>query len=228
MRTRLEHDRPASSRAQAWWREYWRADFVRSQVAEIVNELTPVIGSPSEAYLREQRGIDVSAISAMLERTDAIGWHPQVWFGDQGHPLHGQKIGALIGVMTDPVTAKPTGAISRTYFDPAGCRIGTKALGSPMGVVRLSTDADVLGGLHIAESIENSLKAAAFGFTPIWSTAPVSVMAVFPVLSGVEALTILHDHDAGGAAERLVQRAASRWIEAGREVRVIDLREVVL
>ena len=225
-RNRLGHDAGASTSAQAWWRDYWRTDFVRSQIVKIVSELTPIIGTPGETYLRQRCGLDTTAILDMLERTDAIGWHSQVWFGDKSHPLHDQKLGAIIGVMTDPVTAKPTGAISRTYLDAQGCKIGgAKMLGSPLGAVRLSADADVLGGLHIAESIESALGGAALGFIPIWSVGSAPAISSFPVLSGIEALTILTHHDEGSQAARLIQQGAVRWRESGREVRVIDLQK---
>jgi hypothetical protein len=56
--------------------------------------------------------------------------------------------------LTDPVTAPPTGAISRTYLDPEGRKVGkAKTFGSPVGLVRLSEDADVLGGLPMNEAI---------------------------------------------------------------------------
>ena len=224
-RNRPDHDAGASTSAQAWRLDRWRTDFVRLQIDKIVSELTPVTGTPGESYLRQRCG-DATVISDMLERTEAIGWHPQVWFGDKSHPLHGQKLGAIIGVMTDPVTAKPTGAISRTYLDAQGCKIGgAKMLGSPLGAVRLSDDADVLGGLHIAESIESALGGAALGFIPIWSVGSAPAISSFPVLSGVEALTILTHHDEDSQAGRLIQQGVARWREAGREVRVIDLRK---
>jgi hypothetical protein len=51
--------------------------------------------------------------------------------------------------MTDAVTAKPTGGISRTFLRE-GQKVGkAKGLG-PAGIVRLTPDEDVLGGLHIA------------------------------------------------------------------------------
>jgi hypothetical protein len=31
--------------------------------------------------------------------------------------LRGRYLGCIVGVMTDPVSAKPTGAITRTYID---------------------------------------------------------------------------------------------------------------
>ena len=51
-------------------------------------------------------------------------------------------------------------------------------------------------------------------------------MAKSPVVSGIEALTIIADHDANGAGERAAAEVASRWREAGRETHVY-LREVL-
>ena len=41
-------------------------------------------------------------------------------------------------------------------------------------------------------------------------------MAKFPVLSGIEALTIIADNDLNGAGERAAAAVASRWREAGK------------
>jgi hypothetical protein len=135
-------------------------------------------------------------------------------------PLDGKRLGAIIAVMTDPVTATPTGAISRTYLHEGRKLRKAKTLGSPAGIVRLSVDEDVLEGLHIAEGLETALAAMAAGFRPCWSTGSTSLMASFPVLGGIEALTIIADHDANGAGERAADEVASRWREAGKKARV--------
>jgi hypothetical protein len=181
-----------------------------------------LLGSPGETYFRDVRRIDTEAIADVLERIDAIGWHPAVYFNEPGHALHGRKLGAIIAVMTDPVTAEPTGAISRTYLDPEGRKLGkAKTLGSPAGIVRLSLDEDVLEGLHLAEGLETALSAMSIGLRPMWATGSTALMAKFPVLSGIEALTIIADHDANGAGERAASEVASRWREAGKETRII-------
>jgi hypothetical protein len=59
------------------------------------------------------------------------------------------------------------------------------------------------------------------GFRPMWATGSTALMAKFPVLSGIEALTIIADHDANGAGERAAAEVASRWREAGKETRII-------
>jgi len=124
--------------------------------------------------------------------------------------------------MTDPVTALQTGAISRTYLDPEGRKLGkAKTLGSPAGIVRLSRDEDVLEGLRLAEGLESALSAAAIGLRPVWSTGGKGLLRQFPVLSGIEALTIIADNDANGDGERAAHEVAARWVQAGRETRII-------
>jgi hypothetical protein len=193
---------------------------------QIAFELRPILGSPGETCLRDARKIKTHAIEDVLELIDAIGWHPAVYFNEPGHALHGRKLGAIISVMTDMITAEPTGAISRTYIHE-GLKVGkAKTLGSPAGIIRLSEDADVLEGLHIAEGLETALGAMSKGLRPMWATGSTAIMAKFPILSGIKALTIIADHDANGAGERAAAEVASRWREAGRETHVY-LREVL-
>ena len=133
-----------------------------ARAAAYVREMGPVSGTPGERNLREIRCIDPEAIADVIEYADAIGWHPGVTFHEPGHPLHGQRLGCIIGVMTDPVTALPTGAVSRTYIDEKLHKIGkAKTLGSPAGIIRLTSDEDVLLGLHLAEGLETALSAMA-------------------------------------------------------------------
>ena len=200
---------------------------------QIVSEMRPILGTPGETYLRDIRRIDTEAIADVLERIDAIGWHPAVYFNEPGHALHGRKLGAIIAVMTDPVTAEPTGAISRTYIHE-GRKLGkAKTLGSPAGIIRLSEDADVLEGLHIAEGLETALAGMSIGLRPMWAAGSTALMAKFPVLSGVEALTVIVDHDANAAGERAARELEARWLDAGREVRLLrsddygDLNDII-
>jgi hypothetical protein len=168
------------------------------------------------------RHIDTYRIADVLERTDAIGWHPAVYFNHEGHELHGRKLGCIVGIMTDPITARPTGAISRTYIGPNGMKLGkAKTLGRPQGIVRLSPDEDVTGGLFLCEGLETGLTGLAAGYRPMWSTGSTGLMAKFPVLSGVETLTVIADHDAKGGGEAAAQEVAGRWRAAGREARIL-------
>jgi hypothetical protein len=200
---------------------------------QIAFELRPILGSPGETYFRDVRRIDTEAIADVLERIDAIGWHPAVYFNEPGHALHGRKLGAIISVMTDMITAEPTGAISRTYIHE-GRKLGkAKTLGSPAGIIRLSEDADVLEGLHIAEGLETALAGMSIGLRPMWAAGSIALMAKFPVLLGVEALTVIVDHDANAAGERAARELEARWLDAAREVRLLrsddygDLNDII-
>jgi hypothetical protein len=199
--------------------------------ARIVAEFIPLATTPGEQYLRQVRGIDVDAIADVLGCTDAIGWHPAVYFhqphpSEPHHELHGQKLGAIVAIMTDPVTAAPTGAISRTYLGPDGTKVSkAKTLGAPAGIVRLSPDEDVEAGLHLCEGLETGLCAMSLGFRPLWATGSTSLMRVFPVLGGVECLTTLADRDGNGAGEEAATESARHWRAAGREARVKRLNQ---
>ena len=49
-------------------------------------------------------------------------------------------------------------------------------------------------GLGIAEGVEAAL-AASFAFSPIWSTIDAGQLAKFPIIAGLESLTIFADFD---------------------------------
>jgi putative DNA primase/helicase len=189
--------------------------------ARIVSELIPLKGTLGERYLAEFRAIDTSAIRDVLERTDAVGWHEAVYFNEEGHALHGRKLGAIIGIMSDPITAKPTGAVSRTYLGPDGTKLGkARTLAVPAGIIRLTPDEDTLAGLHIGEGLETAADLLSQGFAPMWAMGSTALMAKFPVLGGIEHLTIFADRDDNGAGEIAAREAEARWQAAGREVRI--------
>ena len=85
------------------------------------------------------------------------------------------------------------------------------------GVIRLWPDDAVTYGLALAEGIESALAAARL-FQPAWATIDASNLAQFPVLPGVDALTIFADHDNIGIIA--AKACARRWHAAGREVRI--------
>jgi hypothetical protein len=84
------------------------------------------------------------------------------------------------------------------------------------GVARLAFDAEVTLGLAIGEGIETSASALCCHY-PAWAALDAGNLAAFPVLPGIEALTLLVDHDDAG--HRAAASVAARWLAAGREVR---------
>jgi hypothetical protein len=89
------------------------------------------------------------------------------------------------------------------------------------GVVRVSPDEDVNEGLLLCEGVEDALAALLFGSAPAWATCCAGNMARFPVLAGIEALTIFYDRDESGAGRKAAEECAERWCAAGREVTLI-------
>jgi hypothetical protein len=85
--------------------------------------------------------------------------------------------------------------------------------------VKLSLDGDVSHGLMIAEGIETALSASLkFKFRPVWSVISRSGIAKFPVLSGVECVTIAVDNDESGDGQRDAAELVDRLTAAGVEV----------
>ncbi|ODT69036.1 MAG: virulence-associated protein E [Pelagibacterium sp. SCN 63-23] len=178
-----------------------KAEQIRSAI-RIWTESVPLPGTPAEVYL---------AGRGLYYYGEALRFHPACPFRQERHP-------AMVGLMTDIITGEPTG-IHRTALLPDGS--GKAAPGKMMmgraqnAAVRLSADETVTHGLAIAEGIETALAAP---FRPIWACLSAATMTAFPVLSGVEALTIFADHDAAGI--RAANDAGKRWHHAGREVTV--------
>jgi putative DNA primase/helicase len=190
-----------------------RNAFIRRMVDKTLRGIVPIIGTPGEAYLRDVRKINTGAIVDVLSSTAAIGWDQDNFFREDGHRLDQRRLGCIVAVMTDPLTGAPTGGISRTYLHE-GQKVGkAKGLG-PAGIVRLTPDEDVLGGLHIGEGLETCLAAMSIGMRPTWSFGSKGAIGKFSVLSGIECLTIFAEPD----AEAEAQECAARWHDAGREV----------
>jgi hypothetical protein len=203
----------AAKRARRW-------AFIRDVVEETVFRLTPVLGSPGEVYLRDERAIDTSLpiVRRALETVTAIGWHPSVYFSQDDpskpfHELHEQRLGCIVGLMTDPATGERLGPISRTYIH-RGRKIGKaktlkRAENERLGVVRIWPDADVRDAkrLVVGEGKETALALLEMGGVPVWSTGSDSIMRWLPVIDGVEELRIGADNDTREPGERGGQRA---------------------
>jgi hypothetical protein len=191
-----------------------RAQFDTKLWQQIWGEARPAADSPEIAcWLGKARGIDVAALD--LDRIEALRWHPQC-------PLRRERAPAMVTLMTDPVTGEPCG-IHRTFLLPDGS--GKADLPSQRmmlgmaGVIRLSRDEDIERGLGIAEGIETALAVMAnFRWGPIWACGSLDMLASFPVLNGIEYLTVFADgkpHEIAGA-----YKCAQRWVNAGREAEV--------
>jgi hypothetical protein len=59
---------------------------VAASIKFVLSDLSSVLDSPGERYLREERKIDLGPIEDLLASKHAIGWHPEVLFNEPGHP----------------------------------------------------------------------------------------------------------------------------------------------
>lgn len=178
--------------------EYWLT---------IWRECIPPAGTPAGAYLAS-RGLQ-------LPPDAPIRFHPQC-------PRQSDKLPAMITLMTDPVTNIPTG-IHRTFLTPDGSGKAAvepaKMMLGAAGVIRLTPDEEITAGLGIAEGIETALAVMQRAhWRPVWATGSAGAIARFPVLGGIEAITIFADaDDKNGAGLNAAHECARRWHDAGRD-----------
>jgi hypothetical protein len=174
-------------------------------------EAVPIAGTIAETYLRDARGIRLPTWPTDLR------FHPCCRRGSDRLP-------ALLAVMRDPVTGDGVG-VQRIFLRADGSdrlrdRMGKAMLGNA-GVVMLSPFVEVTHGLHIAEGVESTLSALAIGLAPAWAAGSAGAIAGFPVLPGIECLTILADNDVKGGGLAAAEACAARWCDAGCEARII-------
>jgi phage/plasmid primase-like uncharacterized protein len=140
------------------------------------------------------------------------------------HPPSGAVAPAMVALVTDAVTGEEI-TLHRTWIrgdgtkaplDPPRMLLGGHRKAG--GVIRLWPDEAVTTALGIAEGIETALSLA-HAFRPVWACIDAGNLAAFPMLDGIESLTIAADNDAAGIAA--AEACAARWTAAGREVRIV-------
>jgi hypothetical protein len=142
---------------------------------------------------------------------DLVRFHPLLWF-------EGRYLGAMITLLRDIRTDEPCG-VHRTFLDSDGRKLGRKMLGRAKGAaIKLDPDPHVTQGLFIGEGFETCLAAYLFKFRPVWCVGSAGGIGNFPVLSGIDALTILAENDRNGVNEKAKNLCAQRWRDNGRQV----------
>ena len=154
-------------------------------------------GTPVETYLRSRRlELDSDVAGEVLR------WHPH--------------LRAMLALFRNIVTNEPQ-AISRTFLDHEARKIERKFIGPGW---RRSDQArrrrgrarrpshwrrhrDMHGGAHARTQARMGARLA-------------GAIAAFPVLSGIECLSLLREHD--DANKRAADTCAAAWMTAGREV----------
>lgn len=149
------------------------------------------------------------------ERSEVLRFHPAC-------PFKGERVPAMLALLRDARTNEPCG-LHRTTLLPGGSdrdrKRGKAMLGRAGGaVIKIVADAEVTNGLGIAEGIETALAVLGIGWSPVWAAGSAGTIAQFPVLPGIEALTIFADPDEAG--QRAARACAARWVEAGHSVMI--------
>lgn len=164
------------------------------------------VGTLAERYLKS-RGLPLEPQMA----GSVLRFHPSLKHGGGTAP-------ALVALFRDINSNEPCG-IHRTFLDKEGRKVGRKMLGRAGGAaIKLVENAEATVGLAAGEGLETTLSGRLAGFTPAWALGSADAIRAFPVLAGIESLTLFCETDANGANERAVKVCAERWLRAGREV----------
>jgi hypothetical protein len=174
-----------------------------------------------QRYMNEVRRLPLPAGVV----SEVMRCHLSLKLNHPGHELNGKRVGGMVCLYRDVITNAPCG-IHRTFLygdgrpllDAKGKKI-RKGLGrTKRAAIKLDHDENVTTGLTITEGIETGVAAQLAGLRPVWATGSASGISFFPVLAGVECLTILVDRDENEAGQNAADECAWRWTMAGREV----------
>lgn len=186
----------------------------RERAARLWERTAPVErGDVAGSYFAEARGVRLPPPGS------DVRWAPEVphWPSKTRWP-------ALVSKVTDADTGRSL-SLHLTFLAHDG---GGKApierpkllwprLPTKGGCIRFDPDDAVTDGLMLAEGVESAAAMPA----PAWAAISAGGIASFPVLGGIEGLTIADDGDANGAGRRAAEACAERWSAAGREVRIV-------
>jgi putative DNA primase/helicase len=75
----------------------------------------------------------------------------------------------------------------------------------------------VTDGLHVGEGVETAMSGRQFNPKPAWALGSTGGIERFPVLGGIETLTLLGEND-GGESAKAIRACGERWHNAGRQV----------
>jgi putative DNA primase/helicase len=154
-------------------------------------------GTPVERYLNVERKLDLDPYLAVA----VLRWH--------------SGAGAMLVLFRNILTGAPQ-AVERVFLDQDAKKIGRKFLG-PAKDAAAMLDPFVLEGLHVGAGVETVMTTQQrYDMKPAWALGSDGAIASFPVLSGVEAITLIRENDASSA--RACQACALLWHAAGREV----------
>ncbi len=148
-------------------------------------------------------------------------------------PLGSSELPCLVALVRDVITDEPK-AIICIALDGAGQKIAQHVLGPKEGgAIKLWEDAAVEQGLVVGVRLEAVTAAATrveqrgACIQPAWALLDHDGLRDFPVMTAIEALTILIDNDQSDEAQDAADACTRRWLGAVRFVHQIVLRHSV-
>jgi hypothetical protein len=196
--------------AQAESRARTEDDLIRIERAQSIwNESRDPRRTPAEDYLRT-RALDLTddEAGAVLRFHPACPWRNENTGRIDRIPC---LIAAFRSIDDDAVTAVHRIRVDQPARWPKTDR---RMLGIVhRAAVKLGA---APGALTIGEGVETCMAAMQLGLEPAWALGSVGAISFFPVIAGVNKLTILAE--AGDASERSLQICGRRWRQAGKRV----------
>lgn len=182
---------------------------------QIWTEGRKIEGTIAEKYLRG-RGI-TCALSGDLK------FHPECYNSETK-----TRMPAMLALMRDISDERDIACgIHRTWLarDGSGkANVPTpkKMYGrSKNAVIKLTPNDEITYGLGLTEGIETGLSLISANYRGIWVAGSAGAIKGFPILGGVESLTIFADNDLGETGINSARICANRWKHSGRETRII-------
>lgn len=176
----------------------------------------PIAGTLAETYLAN-RGLRFDDLTGRVLRFAAQRARKNPKGELERHP-------ALLCALRDARTGEQCGIINIYLKSDGSDRLrdnkGKTVTGRAGGaVVMLSGFDEPTMGLILCEGAETGISLCQQEVRPVWACGPAGTLAKFPVLGGIEGLTIAADADAPG--QRASAGLAARWRNAGCEVRIV-------
>jgi len=186
------------------WRRPWRA-------------ATPIVGTLAEDYLAGRWLRFVDPAGRVLRYAPCrYRRHP-----DTGHLEHHP---ALLALLCDIRSGEPCGVVN-IFLQAEGRdrlrdRKGKTVTGRARGAAVMLSDFDEPTlGLAICEGAESGIALLMAGLAPVWALGSAGNFAGFPVLAGIECLTVAADADEPG--RRAAAAVNAHWRQAGRQVAIV-------
>jgi hypothetical protein len=204
---------PKAKSYEAEPRQRTEDDLIRiARARELWEQGRDPLGTPAQEYLRS-RALDLpnELAGSVLRYLPKTPWRNE----DAGRT---EFIPALLAAFRSIDDGEIT-AVHRIRLDQP--ERWPKAERRMLGLVyraAVKLEAISNGALAVGEGVETCMAAQQLGLRPAWALGSVGGISFFPLLAGVQHLTILGE--SGKASEEAIKLCGRRWSAAGRRVRI--------